>query len=348
MSSSDSPRPGGEKVSVRPLSSAEKPVRRTFPGPRGAQVALRVAINRSAHADLVAHARESLEAEVCGVLVGQIGEDDEGVFVHVEAVIRGNAATQGATHVTFTQATWDAIHQSLERDHPKRRIVGWYHTHPGFGVEFSEMDVFIQRNFFSGPTQIALVTDPTDGAVALAITTPSGIEYLPRYWIEGREQTARVPASAGGAEAGAAGPAAAGDLAKAVKALETRVGQLIQSQDDQRTLFHQVMLTAGLVLCLAIIGTAGYFIYSMYSSRYEPPSLNSFVPVPVKIGDKTVMIGVGVVQWDVPPELNAAFVELEQRKRDEAAKAAAAGTAGTDGTASQSAPTETEKPDDRK
>src|SRR6185436_11054025 len=105
------------------------------------------------------------------------------------------AASGGATHVTFTQATWDAIHATLEREHPKLRIVGWYHTHPGFGVEFSEMDVFIQRNFFSGPTQIALVTDPTTGAVALAITTPTGIDYLPRYWVDGREQTAKVPAS---------------------------------------------------------------------------------------------------------------------------------------------------------
>ena len=39
---------------------------------------------------------------------------------------------------------------SLEREHPGLKIVGWYHTHPGFGVEFSEMDLFIQRIFLPG------------------------------------------------------------------------------------------------------------------------------------------------------------------------------------------------------
>lgn len=309
-----SKKPTDRKVSVRPLSSPDKPLRRAFPGPRGADAPLRVAMDRRAHADLVAHAKESLEAEVCGVLVGQIGEDDEGVFVHVEAIIRGNAATSAATHVTFTQATWEAIYEALERDHPRQRIVGWYHTHPGFGVEFSEMDIFVQRNFFPGPTQIALVTDPADGAVALAVTTPTAIEYLPRYWVEGREQTARVPTTS------VAGPGAAGELAQTLKALEARVSQLIQAQDDQRALFHRVMLAVGLVLCLTILGAGGYFVYSDYYSRYEPPRLNSYVPIPVKVGNKTVLLGVGVVEWNVPPELNAALQELEQREHGRAGK----------------------------
>src|SRR5712675_1002427 len=50
------------------------------------------------------------------------------------AVERGAAASHGSTHVTFTQETWNHIHQSLERNYPKLQIVGWYHSHPGFGV----------------------------------------------------------------------------------------------------------------------------------------------------------------------------------------------------------------------
>jgi hypothetical protein len=45
------------------------------------------------------------------------------------------------------------------------------------------------------------------------------------------------------------------------------------------------------------------------------------------VGDKTVLLGVGVVEWDVPPELNAVFLQLEQLKREAAAKAAAAAAA---------------------
>ena len=170
-------------------------MQRTFPGPGNADAKLRVAMERSGYAELVAHAKSSLDAEVCGVLAGNVCEDDEGVFVNVEAVIQGTSATEGGRHVTFTQRTWNEIHQTLERNHPKLKIVGWYHTHPGFGVEFSDMDLFIQRNFFPGPAHLALVTDPLNGAVAICFNAPGGIEYLDRFWVDGREQQCRMPAA---------------------------------------------------------------------------------------------------------------------------------------------------------
>src|SRR6266704_5932313 len=40
-----------------------------------------------------------------------------------------------------------------------------------------------------------------------------------------------------------------------------------------------------------------------------------YVPVPVQVGDKTVLVGVGVAQWQVPPELNAIMLTLEREKR---------------------------------
>lgn len=325
------------KIAVRPSGGSDKPVRRTFPGPRDADAPLRVAIERGAYADLIAHAKASLEAEVCGVLVGQICEDDEGPFVHVEAIIRGSAASGGATHVTFTQATWDAIHETLEHDFPKLRIVGWYHTHPGFGVEFSEMDLFIQRNFFAGPGQIALVTDPLSGAVAIAVNLPSGIDYLARFWVDSREQTARVPAGGGasgnarsgeGKNAPAPGATAvSGDVGATVKALEARVSQLIQAHDDQRASFHRFLYTIGFLVCIGIIAAVGYTVYSQYTARFEPPKLSGFIPVPIQLGDKTVLVGLTVAQWEVPPEMNAMMIELakaqveqERKLREAAAK----------------------------
>src|SRR3954447_12742590 len=89
------------RLTIQEKSSGEKLMRRTFPGPKQADVLLRVALERSAYAELIAHAKESLEVEVCGVLVGQACEDDAGRFVHVEAVVRGTAASQASTHVTF-------------------------------------------------------------------------------------------------------------------------------------------------------------------------------------------------------------------------------------------------------
>src|SRR5690606_25238601 len=57
-------------------------------------------------------------------------------------------------------ATWDYVHQVLESDYPGQKIVGWYHTHPDFGVFLSGMDLFIQDNFFNLPWQVAFVYDP--------------------------------------------------------------------------------------------------------------------------------------------------------------------------------------------
>jgi hypothetical protein len=48
----------------------------------------------------------------------------------------------------------------MDRDYPDKRILGWYHTHPGFGIFLSDMDVFIQENFFPEPWQAAFVYDP--------------------------------------------------------------------------------------------------------------------------------------------------------------------------------------------
>jgi proteasome lid subunit RPN8/RPN11 len=102
------------------------------------------------------HARSSTKTEVCGVLIGS--ENDK--CVQVEACIAGLNATQGGAHVTFTQDTWEHIYKIKDAEYPGHRIVGWYHSHPGFGVFLSDHDTFIHHNFFSSPLQVAWVYDP--------------------------------------------------------------------------------------------------------------------------------------------------------------------------------------------
>lgn len=102
------------------------------------------------------HTRTSMSAEVCGVLIGA----ERGAGVVVEAAIAGEKAGQGSAHVTFTQETWEHIYKIKDEKYPDARIVGWYHSHPGFGVFLSDHDTFIHENFFSSPKQIAWVHDP--------------------------------------------------------------------------------------------------------------------------------------------------------------------------------------------
>jgi proteasome lid subunit RPN8/RPN11 len=325
MAKENNPDPKAKKqatpVNVRSLAEEERPVRRKFPGPRNASSKLRVAIEREAYADLIAHAKSSLKAEVCGVLAGQVCEDDEGLFVSIEVLIRGTAASQASTHVTFTQETWNLIHRTLERDFPDQRIVGWYHTHPGFGVEFSEMDLFIQRNFFPGATHLALVTDPLSGDVAICINTAAGIQYLESFWIDGREQKCRVPAKPSEKSGETAASGAADVSGDKLQALEARVSQLVQALDELRGFHYRFLMTCGFVFCLALIAGVGYTVYKQLTSHYQPPTINSFAPVPVQVGDKTVLLGVGVVQWEVPPELNALLLQEDLLKKQAEEKA---------------------------
>jgi proteasome lid subunit RPN8/RPN11 len=102
------------------------------------------------------HCRTSMKAEVCGVLIGSTEHER----MMVEACIQGNNAAQGGAHVTFTQDTWEHIYKIKDKEYPDQKIVGWYHSHPGFGVFLSEHDLFIQQNFFSNPQQVAWVYDP--------------------------------------------------------------------------------------------------------------------------------------------------------------------------------------------
>ncbi len=110
------------------------------------------------------HGRSRLDVEVCGVLVGNAYRDANGPYLHVSRTICGNHAGSQIAQVTFTAETWQHIHTVLDRDCPDRRMLGWYHTHPGFGIFLSEADMFIHRNFFMAPEQLALVYDPRSGA----------------------------------------------------------------------------------------------------------------------------------------------------------------------------------------
>jgi len=320
VDSSGTPQSPAEPVKIgRWAESRIKLRRKSFPGPADVRELLRVAMSRQAYADLIAHAKESLNAEICGVLAGDLYEDNQGAFLLVEAIVKGAAARKGSTHVTFTQETWSQIHDEMKRSHAALQIVGWYHSHPGFGVQFSEMDLFIQRNFFGGPGQIAFVIDPLGGEEAILVNSDGQAVPIKRFWVDGRER--RCTADTGGKNAEA--DANSNSVNQAIKSMEERITQLMGMVEAQSVSNYRLLLSMGFVIALAICLFIGYLIYNTYSSQYRPPEVQGFVPVPVKIGDKSVLLGVGIVKWDVPPSLNAALVQIEREKQAEAQSAGA-------------------------
>jgi proteasome lid subunit RPN8/RPN11 len=119
-----------------------------------------IVIRRSVLNDIRDQALSNPDVEICGVLVGTVWCDVFGPWGFVSANIRGNYSSGRNAQVTFTSETWTDIHQQMETRFPKLRILGWYHSHPGFGIFLSEMDVFIHEHFFAASWQIAFVDDP--------------------------------------------------------------------------------------------------------------------------------------------------------------------------------------------
>jgi len=122
------------------------------PGPKEPLVTIDSSVTRR----IRQHARAHLKTEVCGVLIGESTDE----AIEIRASIEALNAAQAGTHVTFTQDAWEEIYKVKDEHYPDARIVGWYHSHPGFGIFLSEHDLFIQENFFSSPGQVAWVYDP--------------------------------------------------------------------------------------------------------------------------------------------------------------------------------------------
>lgn len=122
------------------------------------------------------HAFNNDDREVGGVLVGH--KSTIGQLPLVYGAISAISADEQRATLTFTQDSWEHVHRVMEEKYRDGDIVGWYHTHPGFGIFLSEHDLFIHRNFFSDPSQIALVVDPIAGVEGVFTWQADDVEEL--------------------------------------------------------------------------------------------------------------------------------------------------------------------------
>ena len=111
-----------------------------------------------------AHALSSLNREVAGVLIGPRPEKqpDGRYRVHIVDTIIAKYTVMNGASVTYTPESWRYMTDKLHERYPDDTavIVGWYHTHPGFGIFLSGMDQFIHQNFFTQIWHVAFVLDP--------------------------------------------------------------------------------------------------------------------------------------------------------------------------------------------
>lgn len=119
-----------------------------------------IILDYDVHQQMDSYAQTDLSRELAGVILGHYEQKGSRIFIQVKAAIEARDAERQRTSVKFTHESWAYINQVKDKMFPDLKIVGWFHTHPGFGIFLSEFDRFIHRNFFNLPWQVAFVLDP--------------------------------------------------------------------------------------------------------------------------------------------------------------------------------------------
>jgi proteasome lid subunit RPN8/RPN11 len=109
--------------------------------------------------EILEYSESDLTREVGGFLIGEVAATKQ-PRVEVQHFLPAGGTRSEAASLTFTHQTWSRMHREIEAQFPEKSVVGWHHTHPGLGIFLSQYDLFIHRNFFGEPWQIAMVVDP--------------------------------------------------------------------------------------------------------------------------------------------------------------------------------------------
>jgi proteasome lid subunit RPN8/RPN11 len=104
--------------------------------------------------------------EVFGYLIGTIQKWNKQFYIIIEEQLFIIGAIHSDKYsfsqIEGTAGMYEKKFQKLKKSRKKDdlRIVGWFHSHPGFGAFLSTTDVHTQEAFFYESYQVALVIDP--------------------------------------------------------------------------------------------------------------------------------------------------------------------------------------------
>lgn len=153
-----------ETTPIIPSKARVRVAGRRLPAALAMGAAVHILLDEAPLRAMQAHALSSLDREVAGVMIGPRPEKqpDGRYLIHIiDSIAAKHTVMQGAS-VTYTPESWRYLNDTLAERYPDESavMVGWYHTHPGFGIFLSNMDLFIHQNFFTQLWHIAYVLDP--------------------------------------------------------------------------------------------------------------------------------------------------------------------------------------------
>ncbi|MFH0922486.1 MAG: Mov34/MPN/PAD-1 family protein [Candidatus Micrarchaeota archaeon] len=97
--------------------------------------------------------------EAMGLLVGEYYSNDGGFLLVSDYVTADNQAT--SVSVRFEESAFSAIAGELLARIDSSFVVGWAHSHPGYGCHLSSTDLDTQKTYFNEEYHVALVIDPS-------------------------------------------------------------------------------------------------------------------------------------------------------------------------------------------
>jgi proteasome lid subunit RPN8/RPN11 len=104
--------------------------------------------------------------ELFGYLVGNVFEWKEKKYIIITDQLYNKNAVDSQQYFTSqidgTAGNFDVVLKGIRdiRKDEDLRILGWWHTHPDFGLFLSTTDLHTQRFFFPEIYQVALIVDP--------------------------------------------------------------------------------------------------------------------------------------------------------------------------------------------
>ncbi|TRX94225.1 hypothetical protein FHL15_004993 [Xylaria flabelliformis] len=107
---------------------------------------------------MLRHGRAGVPMEVMGLMLGEFVDDFTVRVVDVFAMPQsGTGVSVEAVDPVFQQKMMDMLTQTGRPE----SVVGWYHSHPGFGCWLSSVDINTQQSFEQlTPRAVAVVVDP--------------------------------------------------------------------------------------------------------------------------------------------------------------------------------------------
>jgi proteasome lid subunit RPN8/RPN11 len=118
---------------------------------------------------LRAYASSDKSYELGGVLIGKTGKSTRRTFVVIQDFIPATKGISRRASFEFTNEAQQEIHEIHQSKFKEQDILGWFHTHPGYGIFLSAADQFIDQHYFKESYHIAIVLDPVRPDVEIGI-----------------------------------------------------------------------------------------------------------------------------------------------------------------------------------